>query len=62
MSVRKMEARYAAVYLVGSVMKWANLVRQSTMAQIVVLPFELGRWVIKSFEISSHTCSGIGNG
>ena len=43
-------------------MKCANLDSQSTTTHIVDFPLEVGKWVMKSIEISSHTWLGIGNG
>lgn len=43
-------------------MKWAYLVRRSTITQIVVFTWDKGKWVTKSMDRSSQTCWGIGRG
>ena len=46
---------------VGNAMKCAYFVSQSHMTQMTEWSAETGKLVIKSIDISSHTCFGIDN-
>ena len=56
-------AYFLVVYLVSTRIKWADLVRRSTMAQIESKPMEVrDKPTMKSIEISSYFQTGIGKG
>ena len=57
-SLATSEAKKGCVRLI----KWENLVNLSIMTRIVSLPSDLGYPLMKSIEISSHACSGMGSG
>lgn len=55
-------ATFCAVYVCDKAVKWAYFVRGFTTTIKTLVPTDIGQPSIKSNEISSHSCVGIGNG